>query len=154
MLTAPDDNTYHGISLACSDGSVLSWKLARKQRISAADLLELKRLHEERVNLFIFMRKMDPTISENRSVLSACGRTMEKIDIVLQRTWGFADSKRMRGWWSRVPYCSCKCMGYTMFAARLGLPHKTKESELFINSRSVLGVRLYNSTCPIHGEGS
>lgn len=154
MLTAPDENTYHGIPLKCSDGSTLSWKLLRQQRISANGLLELKRLHEERINLFIFMRTTDPMISENRSVLLACGTTMEKIDIALQRTWGFVDNKRKRGWWSRVPHCSCKCMGYTMFAARLGLPNKVNEDELFINSRSVLGVRLYNSTCPVHGEGS
>jgi len=154
MLTAPDENTYHGIPLACSDGSMLSWKLLRKQRISATGLLELKQLHEERVNLFIFMRKMNPTIPEHRSVLLACGRTMEKIDIILQHTWGFIDNKRMRGWWSKVPHCSCKCMGQTMFAAR-GIPvGKAFEDGLFANSRSVLGVRLYNSTCPVHGEHS
>lgn len=153
MLTAPDENTYHGIPLACSDGMMISFRLLRNQRISANGLLELKRLHEERIKLFIFMRKLCP--SEDNHVLQVCGRTMEKIDIALQRTWKFADSKRKRGWWSKVPYCSCTCMGYTMFGARLsGLPNKGFEDELFINSRAVLGVRLYNSTCPVHGEHS
>jgi len=156
MLTAPDENTYHGIPLKCSDGSMLSWTLLSKQRISANGLLELKRLHEERINLFIFMRKMDPLyVDEDRCVAKACGTTMEKIDIALQHTWGFPDNIRMRGWWKKVPHCSCNCMGYWMFL-RSGFPtqHAEEFREEFKNARAVLGVRLYNSTCPVHGEHS
>ena len=150
MLTAPSEHTYHGISLACSDGSMISWTLLSQQRISADGLLELKRLHEERINLFIFMRKLNPLSGEDRCVLKACGRTMEKIDIVLQRTWKFPVIKRKRGWWNKVPHCPCRCMGYSIFSPNI----PSKDAEEFKNARAVLGVRLFNSTCPVHGEPS
>ena len=106
----------------------LNVSLIHRQGIDEAAVVELVRLHEEKLELFSKMK-----VATDPATLKQGAKTLENIEFAMQRNWNFPEDTGFHEWY-RIPQCCCPKADN----ADLRRPGNTR--------------RIIDLTCPVHGE--